>query len=204
MRRSGTSIRIILGTSIMVASLIAHSVVVSSGCSQVELGKNENVSFQSERIAAEEDALPEIIICDLVPLEERLQKKAQEFCGDYGVPYEIVLAVIHQESRFDENSYNGNCVGLMQINRINSEWLKLEIGVTDLSDSEQNLHAGIWMLGNLFEKYGEWNMVLTAYNNGESGAKKKFFDKGKISCQYSEEILRNCEEWKIILEESHE
>lgn len=149
----------------------------------------------------EECELALCVISERIPLSRNLQERMQTFCGDCAVPYEIALAVVYQESRFQSDAENGSCVGLMQINQVNGDRLFSKIGVTDLRDPEQNLQAGIWMLGELFEKYGEWNMVLTAYNNGESCAKKEFFDKGMISCPYSESVLRKSEEWKRVLEE---
>ena len=151
--------------------------------------------------ADEEWELELCVVSERIPLSRNLQERMQTFCGDCAVPYEIALAVVYQESRFQCDAENGSCVGLMQINQVNGDRLFSKIGVTDLRDPEQNLQAGIWMLGELFEKYGEWNMALTAYNNGESGAKKKFFDKGMISCPYSESVLRKSEEWKKVLEE---
>ena len=151
--------------------------------------------------ADEECELELCVISERIPLSRNLQERMQTFCGDCAVPYEIALAVVYQESRFQSDAENGSCVGLMQINQVNGDRLFSKIGVTDLRDPEQNLHAGIWMLGELFEKYGEWNMALTAYNNGESGAKKKFFDKGMISCPYSESVLRKSDEWRKVLEE---
>ena len=203
MKKKRKNVRIVLVTSVTAVAIATSPIAAPVAFSQVRYLGDEKVSSVVNE-TSDSCGNSEIRFCDLVPLERDLQKKAQEFCAESCVPYEIALAVINQESRFDENADNGSCVGLMQINRINSQWLNEEIGVTDLADPEQNLKAGIWMLGNLFEKYGEWNMVLTAYNNGETGAKIKFFDNGRISCPYSESVLRNCEEWQMILEESHE
>ena len=58
----------------------------------------------------------------------------------------------------------------MQINSINKSWLLQEIGVTDLADPLQNLHSGIYMLGDLYGKYGDWHKALVCYNCGETGA----------------------------------
>ena len=139
-------------------------------------------------------------ICEAVPLSTELQKTIRELCTEYDVPYEMVLAVIEQESCFEADADNGSCVGYMQINRINSQWLNEEIGVTDLNNSEQNVTAGIWMLGRLFGKYEDWNMALTAYNHGESGAERKYFSKGQTSCEYSKKVQTNYEKWVQVLE----
>ena len=202
MRKKQKRVGLLVIASVAVVAVGTTSMVACAAISQVKPIVDEKNSSVVECLASQGGQM-EPLICEAVPLSADFQKKVQEFCGDSCVPYEIALAVIYQESRFDENAVNGSCVGLMQVNRINGQWLFDEIGITDLEDPEQNLHAGIWMLGELFQKYGEWNMALTAYNHGEAGAKKKFFDNGKISCDYSEEVLRNSEEWKAVLEESH-
>lgn len=187
----------------IISALMASSNASAAGTLNFrshELLDTEKVVAVSDP-ADEECELALCVISERIPLSRNLQERMQTFCGDCAVPYEIALAVVYQESRFQSDAENGSCVGLMQINQVNGDRLFSKIGVTDLRDPEQNLQAGIWMLGELFEKYGEWNMVLTAYNNGESGAKKKFFDKGMISCPYSESVLRKSEEWKRVLEE---
>lgn len=181
----------VLAVSVFTTSVIGFAVSPASVC--------ETASASSSEIAAEAQT-PVFKVSDEIPLGQSLQIELQRMCGDNAVPYEIALAVIYQESRFDPDAQNGDCIGYMQVNKINLEWLHKEIGITDLNNPVQNLMAGTYMLGELFEKYGEWNMVLTAYNFGESGAHKNFFSKGKISCPYSDAVMAQYKVWKKILE----
>lgn len=63
-----------------------------------------------------------------------------------------------------------------------------KLGVTDLSIPEENITVGIDFLVELFEKYGEVEMVLMAYNMGESRAKELWAD-GIYSSKYSRYIV---------------
>ena len=125
-----------------------------------------------------------------VPLSEELQEFIQERCEEYSLPCSLVYAVIERES-----SYRADVVsktsdyGLMQINAINHETLSETLGLTDFLDPEQNVTAGIYMLGNYWEKYGgNARKALMAYNLGETGAKRRW-NNGEYTTSYAESIL---------------
>lgn len=198
MRKRIQKIRGVIGCSVLAVSIFTTSVI---GFAASPVSVREIASTSSSEVAVGVQT-PVFKVSDEIPLGKSLQIELQTMCGDNAVPYEIALAVIYQESRFDPDARNGDCIGYMQVNKINLEWLHKEIGITDLSNPVQNLMAGTYMLGELFEKYGEWNMVLTAYNFGESGAHKNFFSKGKISCPYSDAVMVQYKVWKKILEEN--
>lgn len=115
---------------------------------------------------------------DAVPLNHDTQAQVLGWCEEYGVPYSVALAVIEAESSFRPDAENGSCYGYMQINSINKSWLFQEIGVTNLEDPLQNLHSGIYMLGDLYGKYGDWHKALVCYNCGETGAYNHYFSQG--------------------------
>ena len=149
--------------------------------------------YENELI--EKALLEQGYLSDDVPLDYDTQDMTRTWCRKYEVPYTLVLAVIQQESAFKADAENGTCYGYMQINSINAEWLKEEIGVDDLEDPLQNLHSGIYMLSCLFGKYGDWDKALTCYNYGEAGAQKYVFSKGLTSTAYSRSVLALRSEW---------
>lgn len=122
-------------------------------------------------------------------LDDETQQMILEKCEEYGIDFAFTMAVIFKESSFRPNADSGSSVGLMQINRINHDWLSKELGITDFFDPEQNVEAGLFMLRNLFEKYDDPHTVLMAYNMGEYGAKKQW-DKGIFTSAYSEGVLQ--------------
>ena len=90
----------------------------------------------------------------------------------YGVPEGLVYAVIRTESSFDSGAVSPvGAVGLMQLMPSTFEWLTddmlfehLESGM--LYDPETNIKYGTYCLSYLYDRYGDWDLVLAAYNGG--------------------------------------
>lgn len=125
------------------------------------------------------------IDCDM-PTDH--QDYLYELCGEYGVDFTLVMALIRNESNFtaDIVSDTGD-YGYMQINKVNHTWLTDTLGVTDFTDAYQNMRAGVYVLARLFEKYDDTNCVLMAYNMGEGGA-AKLWKQGVYTTKYTEKI----------------
>lgn len=90
----------------------------------------------------------------------------------YGVPEALVFAVIRTESGFDSGAVSSaGAVGLMQLMPSTFEWLTdgmlfehLEPGM--LYDPETNVKYGTYLLSYLYDRYGNWETALAAYNGG--------------------------------------
>ena len=136
---------------------------------------------------------------DAVPLNHDTQAQVLGWCEEYGVPYSVALAVIEAESSFRPDAENGSCYGYMQINSINKSWLFQDIGVTNLEDPLQNLHSGIYMLGDLYGKYGDWHKALVCYNCGETGAYNHYFSQGLTSSGYSRHVMELEAKWAEVV-----
>src|ERR1700733_3791927 len=83
-----------------------------------------------------------------------------------GVPPSIALAVAQQESGISQWTPSGNLVtgssgeiGVFQL-------LPSSFPGVDSSDLGTNISTGISYLASLFQKYGDWNSALQAYNSG--------------------------------------
>ena len=136
-----------------------------------------------------EDPVPYEPITYHVPLDADLQQYTADMCDRYDVPLELAYAVMEVESGYtaDARSSTGD-YGLMQINSINADRLKAELGVTDLLDARQNIQAGCYMLGEYLQKYDRnVNCALMAYNLGESGARKAW-SAGTCSTAYTDRV----------------
>lgn len=125
-------------------------------------------------------------------LDDATQQMILERCEELDLDFAFVMAVIFRESSFRPNADSGSSVGLMQINRVNHDWLSKELGITDFFDPEQNVKAGTYMLRLLFEKYEDAGMVLMAYNMGESGA-RKLWNKGVYTTDYAESVFQQAD-----------
>ena len=90
----------------------------------------------------------------------------------YGVPEELVYAVIRTESGFDSGAVSPvGAVGLMQLMPSTFKWLTddmlfehLESGM--LYDPETNIKYGTYCLSYLYDRYGRWDLAIAAYNGG--------------------------------------
>lgn len=130
---------------------------------------------------------------DFKYLNCELPAEQQEFlyyiCSAHHLDFSLVMAVIQVESGFNAQAVSSTKdYGLMQINQINHEWLTETLGITDYLNPYQNIYAGVYVLRQLFERYQDVNMVLMAYNMGESGA-AKLWEKGIYETDYTHEVL---------------
>jgi len=124
-----------------------------------------------------------------IPLSTELQEFTKNQCEYMGVPYEIVIAVMDVESGFQEDVISQtNDVGLMQINVINHKEMNELFGITDMLDAENNIIAGVYMLSVLYNKYEHDNLVLMAYNLGQSKA-KSYWERGIYETEYVEKVV---------------
>ena len=100
----------------------------------------------------------------------------------YGVPEELVYAVIRTESDFDSGAVSPvGAVGLMQLMPSTFEWLTndmlfehLESGM--LYDPETNVKYGTYCLSYLYDRYGDWDLAIAAYNGGLGNVDKWLAD----------------------------
>ena len=156
-----------------------------------------------EPAQAELEAAPEPnrhrddIVSDGHLLSYDLQEIMQECCERYNVPYALALAIADVESRFDLDAESStNDYGLMQINKINFEWLQ-DTGIDPMTPAG-NIEAGVYIIAQHIEAYGDPELALMAYNNGPSGA-KKLWEAGIYETSYSQKVMTAYSKWTSIL-----
>ena len=99
--------------------------------------------------------------------------KIENICGEYSVDENLVRAIINVESGYNELAVSRvGAKGLMQIMPETANWIAGQIGIENfnekmLFEAETNIKMGVFYLRYLFDKYGEQNLVLFAYNAGE-------------------------------------
>ena len=126
-----------------------------------------------------------------IPLSHALQDVADRACEDYGILPDVLYAVMEVESGYQMDAQNGSCYGLMQIHTINMEYLSSNISTTNLTDPEQNIQAGAFILGGYLEKYSLTDSLM-AYNLGEGGA-KRLWKQGIHETGYTKKVLESIE-----------
>ena len=133
-----------------------------------------------------------------VPLSDSLQRYIYEICADENVPITLVMAMIEHESRFNPEVVSStDDYGLMQINKVNHEWLEEDFRCADMLNPYQNVFCGIKIIAKYIEKYeGDYGKALMAYNMGDYGARKAW-QNGVTITKYSTsvlELMQKCEE----------
>lgn len=125
-----------------------------------------------------------------IPLDADVQEFIYCLSTAYNIDYSLVIAMIDCESSFRTNVVSDtHDYGLMQINQSNHEWLAETLDVSDFLDAKQNVRSGLFVLSNLFDKYGDDpHKVLMAYNLGEAGA-NRYWKQGIFSTAYTEKIM---------------
>ena len=172
---------------------IEHNKLTDNYESLVEQYANLEVSYIQLLREAEStpDPLPSYIseapLYD-IPLSGALQMYTYDVCQEYGVDYELALAIMWQESNFDAAiiSSSGD-YGLMQINKCNHERLKKSLGIVDMLDPESNIKAGVYMLSEISKTYNDVNDILMVYNLGPGSAKSKWRN-GAHSTEYTKSV----------------
>lgn len=107
---------------------------------------------------------------DDIPLPYELQDYLQTACAEFGIRYELALAVIERETVFQNIiGDHGNSYGYMQIQPRWCAGLMEEIGTNDLSEPYQNFRTGCAILRQWLDKYGNERDALTAFNSGRPG-----------------------------------
>ena len=132
-----------------------------------------------------------------VPLSEDLQDYIRTLCDENDVPMSLIIAMISVESSFRPNVVSRTSdYGLMQINKINHEWLSEEYSITDFLDPYQNVFCGITIFAEHLKKTdGGIELALMRYNCGATGA-KRLWDKGIYHTDYTRKIMEYYEFYK--------
>lgn len=133
-------------------------------------------------------------ILDTVPLDGDLQQAIFEMCGDDYTVFCTVMAIANRETEFNPNAIGdgGKSIGLMQIN---TKWQQDRIerlGITDLTDPEQNVTVALdflWWLANRLDPEHPYamfgtNELFMAYNCGLQGA-YRLWESGTENTEYS-------------------
>ncbi len=107
----------------------------------------------------------------------------EQYAELYGVPSDIIYAVIRTESAFDEKALSPKgAAGLMQLTPETFTWLMTktgdEIKSGSIYDPGINIRYGVFFLGYLYGEFGSWETVYAAYNAGMSRVKGWLRDPG--------------------------
>ena len=126
------------------------------------------------------------------------QQYAYSMCQNYGVQYELLLAIMYKESGYNPNSVGGgNSYGLCQIHISNHANLRNRLGISNFLDPYDNIKAGAYML-SIYMNSGRKASgdpatievyALNSYNMGEGNYYSSCYSQGIVDRSYSNSII---------------
>ena len=108
--------------------------------------------------------------------ESEIARITEEIGAEYNICPELLQAVIERESSNNPNAKNGNCIGLMQINKAVHKDRMDKLGVTDLYDPYSNILVGADYLAELFSQNEDIYLVLMKYNMSHKTARLRYVE----------------------------
>lgn len=93
---------------------------------------------------------------------------AKAAADKHGVPQDLFLRLVHQESRWDHTAVShAGAIGLAQLMPGTAALLRVDPTVP-----AENLDGGARYLRQQYEEFGSWRLALAAYNAGPGAVKK--------------------------------
>ena len=123
----------------------------------------------------------------IYPKPQQYAESVQKYSERFNVPEELIWAVIKTESGFDSSAVsNVGAVGLMQLteatfNEISTQRLKEGLAAGMRYDPDTNIRYGTYYLSYLYQRYGNWDAALAAYNGGLGNVDEWIGENGKLS-----------------------
>jgi len=111
----------------------------------------------------------------------------------YGVPLPIVLAVLDVESHgYPEATSGVGAMGYMQLMPDTVKTYRPH-GGADPYDPATNIDIGVHLLSDLYNEFGDWLAVFTAYNAGPARLRK---NRHNYRWVYVNEVLARLQIWQ--------
>jgi soluble lytic murein transglycosylase-like protein len=124
-----------------------------------------------------------------VPLDSSIQYYIIDKATQRQIPPALIMALIWRESNYKTDVIGtAGEIGLMQIHPVNFKEIKNTLELNDLTNSYQNIKAGVYILDKHLEKYQNNHLALMCYNLGESGAKAQW-NKGNYTTEFSRSVI---------------
>jgi hypothetical protein len=120
--------------------------------------------------------------------------QVQQMVVTAAAPYEsvapgitqIALGVAAHESGFQATAQNPNssAAGVMQLLKVT----QTTMGVTNPLDAQQNVNAGVALLAQLYQTYGNWTTALYAYADGSGAVNSPGYQPSSMAVQFASSV----------------
>lgn len=140
-------------------------------------------SYSKESIDPYNDIFAYINRDNAEALHSNLDSIIDNKATQYGVPTQLIRAIIKAESNFNTNVVsNAGAMGLMQLMPATAKGL----GVVDAFDPEQNIDGGVRYIKYQLDRFGgNLDLALAAYNWGPNNVIKNNLTDLRIPAQFS-------------------
>lgn len=134
---------------------------------------------------------------EVIKIPQEVIESCERWGEEYNVSPELLEAMCWHETRCRSNLENGGCYGMTQINpKYHNGTMKL-LGVTDLTDYDQNIHVCAYTIAEYAKQEEDLYCVLMMWNCGSSRGKELYY-KEKFT-NYAKEVAEEARK----LEEMH-
>lgn len=124
-------------------------------------------------------------------ISDAARSACEEIGEAYNIAPELLMAIIERESAGQPYVSNGNCVGLMQVNKSIHKDRAARLGVSDFYDEYSNILVGTDLLAELVTESKDISYALDLYNGNRNA--RYNYENGIIS-SYASSILKRAEE----------
>lgn len=113
----------------------------------------------------------------------KYEEYVEKYSAEFNVDKYLVYAVIKTESGFRQDAVsNVGARGLMQIMEDTFDWIKFKMDdedsvYYDMYDPEKNIRYGCWLLGYLYDEFGNVEAVAAAYHAGRGSVNEWLGDR---------------------------
>ena len=140
------------------------------------------------------------VVFNFVIFKPSYDKLIKKYANEYQIEESLVFAVVKNESTFNKNAMSSSGArGLMQLVPSTAKWIAGELGEIYYDDMlfepETNIKYGCFYLRYLFDKFEFEDVVVCAYNAGETKVRDWLNSEGKL-----DKSKINYNETKIYLE----
>ena len=197
---------ILLITAVIMASFTGYNTLVkpvslaeATGKTNYQNSINNSVQYEIEFLQNYQKVLKVLnsVKTNLTPEEKTdVARIIAEKSIEYGFSVEFVLAVIQTESSFNKYAKSrAGAIGLMQLMPITGKALAKDFGIVikdnkHLYNPQLNVSLGMYYLKKLSDRFQDMNLVLAAYNMGETALRKCKDKKNLPAFRYARVVLR--------------
>lgn len=113
----------------------------------------------------------------------KFENYVEKYSAEFNVDKYLVYAVIKTESGFRRDAVSDvGARGLMQIMEDTFDWIKFKMDdddavYYDMYDPEKNIKYGCWLLGYLYDEFGNVEAVAAAYHAGRGNVNEWLADR---------------------------